>query len=155
MECIRKLPSRLVALRIGDVMDPGEGRGKVVLIVEDEPDNLEIMRAVVEELLGFKALLVTDGAAAIETAVTTRPDVILMDLMMPVLDGFEAIKNLKTNSHTSHIPVVAVTALSRPTDRQRAVAEGASDYVCKPFDLDLLIEVIERHIDTARPGVRD
>ncbi|HEX9989466.1 MAG TPA: response regulator [Chloroflexia bacterium] len=136
-------------------MDPGEGRGKVVLIVEDEPDNLEIMRAVVEELLGFKALLVTDGAAAIETAVTTRPDVILMDLMMPVLDGFEAIKHLKTNSHTSHIPVVAVTALSRPTDRQRAVAEGASDYVCKPFDLDLLIEVIERHIDTARPGVRD
>jgi two-component system cell cycle response regulator DivK len=140
----------LVALRIGDVMDPGEGRGKVVLIVEDEPDNLEIMRAVVEELLGFKALLVTDGAAAVETAVTTRPDVILMDLMMPVLDGFEAIKYLKTNANTSHIPVVAVTALSRPTDRQRAVEEGAVDYVCKPFDLDLLIEVIERHIDTAR-----
>ena len=131
-------------------MDPGEGRGKVVLIVEDEPDNLEIMRAVVEELLGFKALLVTDGAAAVETAIKTRPDVILMDLMMPVLDGFEAIRHLKTNAHTSHIPVVAVTALSRPTDRQRAVAEGAVDYVCKPFDLDLLIEVIERHIDTAR-----
>jgi len=131
-------------------MDPGQGQGKVVLIVEDEPDNLEIMRAVVEDLLGFKALLVTDGEAAVETAINTRPDVILMDLMMPVLDGFEAIRHLKTNAHTSHIPVVAVTALSRPTDRQRAVAEGAVDYVCKPFDLDLLIEVIERHIDTAR-----
>lgn len=131
-------------------MDPGEGRGKVVLIVEDEPDNREIMRAVVEELLGFRALLVTDGAAAIETAIAGRPDVILMDLMMPVVDGFEAIKRLKTNEHTSHIPVVAITALSRPTDHRRAVEEGASDYVCKPFDLDLLIEVIQRHINTAR-----
>src|SRR5438128_23994 len=116
-------------------MEPATGRGTVVLIAEDEPDNREIMRAVVEDLLGFRAVLVSDGVAAIETASTSQPTVILMDLMMPVLDGFEATRRIKSSPTTSHIPVVAVTALSRPADHHRAVQEGADDYISKPFDL--------------------
>ena len=91
-------------------MDPGARDSKVVLVVEDEPDNCEIMRAVVEDLLGYQALLVGDGAAAVEAARTERPNLILMDLMIPVLDGFEAIRLLKSDGGTSRITVVAITA---------------------------------------------
>ena len=121
------------------------GRGTLILIVEDEPDNREIMRAVVEDLLGYKAMLANDGMAAIDAATASQPSLILMDLMMPTLDGFEATRRIKANPLTSHIPVVAVTALGRPTDRQRAVEEGADAYLSKPFDLDTLAAVIERY----------
>jgi two-component system cell cycle response regulator DivK len=126
-------------------MVPGSTRETVVLIVEDEPDNREIMRAVVEELLGYRAILVCDGAEALEAATTGQPNVILMDLMLPSLDGFEATRQIKANTLTCHIPVVAVTALGRPIDRQRAMEEGADAYVSKPFDLDALVSVIERY----------
>jgi two-component system cell cycle response regulator DivK len=121
------------------------GRGTLVLIVEDEPDNREIMRAVVEDLLGYRAMLANDGMAAIDAATANQPSLILMDLMMPALDGFEATRRIKANPLTSHIPVVAVTALGRPTDRQRAVEGGADAYLSKPFDLDTLAAIIERY----------
>jgi CheY-like chemotaxis protein len=123
-----------------------DGRGKLVLIVEDEFDNREIMRAVVEDILGHRAMLVQNGAAAVKAAALHQPSVILMDLMMPVLDGFEAIKRLKSSQETSHIPVVAVTALSRPSDRDRALEQGADDYLNKPFDLDALAQIIEQYL---------
>ena len=126
-------------------MTVDSGRETLVLIVEDEPDNREIMRAVVEDLLGFRAVLVNDGMAAIDAAADNQPDVILMDLMMPTLDGFEATKRIKSNPRTSHIPVVVVTALGRTLDRERAVEQGADAYVSKPFDLDVLVSVIERY----------
>jgi CheY-like chemotaxis protein len=125
---------------------PGQ---KLVLIVEDEPDNREIMRTVVEELLGLRAVLSANGEASIELAESLRPDVILMDLMMPVLDGFEAITRLRSNPATASIPIIAVTALGRPTDRQRALDIGATDYLSKPFDLDTLTETIGRYVGTA------
>jgi len=127
-------------------MDVGGRRNKLVLIVEDEADNREIMRAVVEDLLGYRATLAHDGAAAIEAVAAKHPDMILMDLMMPVLDGFEAIKRLKANPTTAHIPIVAVTALSRPTDRLRAVEQGADGYLGKPFDLDALAHIVEQYL---------
>ncbi|MDQ6692992.1 MAG: response regulator [Chloroflexota bacterium] len=129
-------------------MEQGEGRAegpKVVLIVEDEHDNREIMRAVVEDLLGYKALVAGDGARALQLVDDIRPDVILMDLMMPVLDGFAAIRELKSSYATSAIPIIAVTALGRPSDKAQALQHGANAYLTKPFDLDLLAEMIERY----------
>lgn len=119
---------------------------KLVLIVEDEPDNREIIRTVVEDLMGYEAALVSDGAAAL-TAVTERPpDLILMDLMMPVLNGFAAISAVKAGATTAGIPVIAISALGRPRDQQQALEAGADDYLSKPFDLDLLAEKIARQI---------
>ncbi len=126
-------------------MGPGSEGERLVLVVEDEPDNREIMRAVVEDILGYRALLAADGEEALRLANEHRPSLILMDLMMPVLDGFEAIRKLKEQERTASIPVVAVTALSRPVDRQRAVENGADEYIGKPFDLDLLAEIVERY----------
>ncbi len=128
-------------------MRTDEGRNKCVMVVEDEPDNREIIRSVVEDLLGYRALLVADGSEAVRTAIETRPDLVLMDLMIPVVDGFEAIRQLKSAVETAHIPVIAVTALSRSLERQRAIEEGADDYIGKPFDLDELMGVINRYLN--------
>jgi CheY-like chemotaxis protein len=119
-------------------------RVRKILIVEDEPDNREIMRAVVEDILGHRALLVADGNAALDVIGARSPSMILMDLMMPIVDGFEVIRTLKTDGRTAHIPIIAVSGLSRPADREHAMEMGADDFIMKPFDLEQLIEVIER-----------
>ena len=126
------------------MVPPSEGE-TLVLIVEDEHDNREIMRAVVEDILGYRALLAANGEEALRLATDHTPSLILMDLMMPVLDGFETIRNLKTGQDTAPIPVIAITALSRPVDRQRALEYGADAYLGKPFDLDLLAAMVERY----------
>jgi CheY-like chemotaxis protein len=115
---------------------------KLVLIVEDEPDNREIIRTVVEEIVGYEAALASDGEAALQAIATRTPDLILMDLMMPVLNGFETIRALKAQSATERIPIIAVSALSRPRDQEQAFEAGADDYISKPFDLDLLADKI-------------
>jgi len=107
----------------------------LVLIAEDEPDNREIMRTVAEELLGCRVILASDGEMAVKLAGELQPAVILMDLMMPVLDGFEAIQRLKSDERTAAIPVIAITALGRTTDRQRALdtgAEGLREQTLRP-----------------------
>ena len=124
---------------------------RLLMIVEDEYDNREILRAIVEELLGYNTLLLSDGQAVGELAAAHRPDLILMDLMMPILDGFEAIRRIKRNSATANIPIIAVTALSRPADRQRALEEGAIDYLSKPFDLEALVSLIRKYVETGDP----
>jgi len=126
---------------------------KLVLIAEDEPDNREIMRTVAEEMLGYRVITASDGQAAVDLASALMPSVILMDLMMPVLDGFEAIRRLKADGATSAIPVIAITALGRTTDHQRALDIGAVGYLSKPFDLDVLATTIRRFTEAA--GVLD
>lgn len=126
---------------------------KLVLIVEDEPDNREIIRTVVEDLMGHEAALATDGADALTAIGRRLPDLILMDLMMPVLNGFEAIQALKAQAATADIPVIAISALSRARDQQQALAAGANDYISKPFDLDLLAEKIAGLLGSASGDV--
>lgn len=141
------------------MVPPDEGE-TLVLIVEDELDNREIMRAVVEEMLGYRALLAADGKEALRLANDRKPNVILIDLMMPVLDGFETIQHLKAQEDTASIPVIAISALSRPVDRQHAVESGVDDYLGKPFDLDDLAEMVQRHasaggkVSTTQPGTQ-
>ena len=127
---------------------------KLVLIVEDEPDNREIIRTVVQDIMGYEAALAADGEVALRAIAARRPDLILMDLMMPVLNGFEAIGALKTQPATAGIPVIAISALSRPRDHQQALDAGADDYISKPFDLDLLAVKIAEQLDraSARPA---
>jgi two-component system, OmpR family, phosphate regulon response regulator PhoB len=121
---------------------------KIILIVEDEFDNREIMRMVVEDLLGYTAISVSDGESALQAISERIPDLILMDLMMPVLDGFEVIKRIKSTPETARIPVLVVSALSRPIDRERALATGADDYLGKPFDIEHLTSMIEHYVSS-------
>ncbi len=122
-----------------------------VLIVEDEPDNQEIVRAVVEDMVGCSAMLAADGVEALDRVSEELPSLVLLDLMLPKMDGYEVARRLKGDPRSSHIPIIAITALARPADRTRALEAGCNDYVDKPFDLDAL-EAKVRSVVFLDPG---
>jgi two-component system, OmpR family, alkaline phosphatase synthesis response regulator PhoP len=105
---------------------------KKVLVVDDEQDLLDLM----EIILGAEDYIVAkacNGQEALVQVQQERPDLVLLDVMMPVMDGWEVLKSLKGNDQTMNIPVVMVTAKIGEEDRARGLREGASDYICKPF----------------------
>ena len=122
------------------------GEDGVILIAEDEPDNQVILQTVVESLVGARSCVVGDGLAVLASVERERPRVILLDLMMPVLDGFQVAQRLKSDPATASIPIVAVSALARPDDREAALAAGCDEFVRKPFDLDELERVIRTYL---------
>jgi CheY-like chemotaxis protein len=119
----------------------------LVLIGEDEPDNRIILQTVIETLLGVRAEVASDGLAVLASVERERPSVILLDLMMPGLDGFQVTRQLKGNPATAGIPIVAVSAMARPDDRETALAAGCDDFVRKPFELDDLEGVIRTYLE--------
>jgi len=120
----------------------------LVLIGEDEPDNRLILQTVVETLLGVRAQVAGDGLAVLASVERERPKVILLDLMMPGLDGFQVTRHLKSDPATAGIPIVAVSAMARPEDRETALAAGCDDFVRKPFELDDLEAVIRGYLES-------
>src|SRR5919199_5263524 len=124
----------------------------VILIAEDEPDNQAILQTVVESLVGARTNVVGDGLAVLASVERERPRVILLDLMMPVLDGFQVAQKLKSDPATASIPIVAVSALARPDDREAALAAGCDEFVRKPFDLDELERVIRTYLQPQPPS---
>jgi two-component system, cell cycle response regulator DivK len=123
------------------------GADSLVLIGEDEPDNQVILQTVVESLVGVRAAVAGDGLAVLALVRKERPGMILLDLMMPGLDGFEVTRRLKGDPATANIPIVAVSAMARPDDREAALAAGCDDFVRKPFELDDLEAVIRRYLE--------
>jgi two-component system cell cycle response regulator DivK len=121
----------------------------LVLIGEDEPDNRLILQTVVETLLGVRAEVAGDGLSVLASVERERPRVILLDLMMPGLDGFQVTRHLKANPATASIPIVAVSAMARPDDRETALAAGCDDFVRKPFELDDLEAVIRTYLEVS------
>jgi CheY-like chemotaxis protein len=119
----------------------------LILIGEDEPDNQVILQTVVEALVGVRAEVAGDGLAVLASVERERPRMILLDLMMPGLDGFQVTRQLKGNPTTAGIPIVAVSAMARPDDREAALAAGSDDFVRKPFELDDLEAVIRTHLE--------
>jgi two-component system, cell cycle response regulator DivK len=117
-----------------------------VLIVEDEPDNQEIVRAVVEDIIGCSATLACDGMEAIAKAREAPLSLVLLDLMLPKMDGYEVARLLRQEAATRFVPIIAITALARPSDRARAMESGCDDYVDKPFDLDALERKIRSRV---------
>ncbi len=120
----------------------------LVLIGEDEPDNRLILQTVVETLLGVRAEVAGDGLAVLASVERERPKVILLDLMMPGLDGFQVTRHLKADPATASIPIVAVSAMARPDDRETALAAGCDEFVRKPFELDDLEAVIRGYLES-------
>jgi CheY-like chemotaxis protein len=113
-----------------------------ILIVDDEPDIGQIFRYALEQR-GHTVLLADDGARGLATALRRRPDAIVLDLMMPVMDGITALERLKAEGKTHDVPVVVLTATSIEAVRQRCLALGAAAYITKPFDPHAVIEEIE------------
>ena len=114
-----------------------------ILIVDDSPSQLLGIQRIVEKL-GHQIRTATDGAAGVETAKAELPDLVLMDVVMPNLNGFQATRTLARDEATRHIPVILVTTKDQDTDRMWGMRQGAKAYITKPFSEDELSEVLER-----------
>jgi len=113
-----------------------------ILYVEDNEDNVYMLRRRLERK-GIEVIVAKDGAEGIETAEREHPDLILMDLSLPVIDGWEAARRLKEVAATRAIPIIALSAHAMAGDRERALAAGCDDYDTKPVDLKSLLAKIE------------
>ncbi|WP_314403620.1 twitching motility response regulator PilH [Stenotrophomonas rhizophila] len=121
-----------------------------ILIVDDSPSQLLGIQRIVEKL-GHEILTATDGAAGVEAARAQLPDLVLMDVVMPNLNGFQATRTLARDASTRHIPVILVTTKDQDTDRMWGMRQGAKAYITKPFSEDELSEVLERVFSNQEP----
>ena len=112
-----------------------------ILIVDDSPSQLMGMKRIVEKL-GHEAVTAEDGAAGVEAAKASLPDLILMDVVMPNLNGFQATRAISKEATTAQIPVVLVTTKDQETDKVWGMRQGAKAYITKPFTESQLVEVI-------------
>ncbi|WP_248313375.1 response regulator [Bosea sp. F3-2] len=102
------------------------------MIVEDTADNRQIMRDLLSAA-GYDLVEAVDGAAGVQLATTEHPDLILMDIQLPVIDGYEATRRIKADAALAHIPIIAVTSYALSGDEAKARAAGCDGYVAKPF----------------------
>lgn len=125
-----------------------------VLLVEDNEMNRDMLSRRLERR-GFQVAIAVDGAEGVAKAISDAPDLILMDMSLPVLDGWEATRKLKSLPETYLIPVIALTAHAMTGDEQKARAAGCDDFDTKPVDLTRLLEKIKHHLTQrkiAMPG---
>ena len=120
-----------------------------ILLVEDNEMNRDMLSRRLSHR-GYTVVTAVDGQAALDLAASSEPQLVLMDLSLPVIDGWEATRRLKANTHTRNIPVIALTAHAMAEDRERALAAGCDDFDTKPVDLGRLIGKMEALL--ARPG---
>lgn len=118
---------------------------KVILIVEDDSKNLKLLRDLLK-VTGYTTLEATDGRQGVEIAKHKKPDLILMDIQMPVLDGLEATRILKSDSETKDIPIVALTAYAMKGDEQRMSEAGCNGYMAKPIDTREFIKMVAEYL---------
>jgi len=119
-----------------------------ILLVEDNELNRDMLSRRLARK-GYEVLLAEDGAKGVAAAAAERPDLVLMDMSLPVLDGWEATRRLKADPGTRAIPVIALTAHAMSTDREKAKEAGCDDYDTKPVELERLLEKIERLLRAA------
>jgi two-component system cell cycle response regulator DivK len=114
-----------------------------ILLVDDQPDNLEIYRAMLEHC-GYAVHLASNGAEGVRMAMEHLPDLIVMDISMPAMDGFEATLILKSNPRTRRICIVGLTAHAMKSDRERVLSSGFGAYLAKPLEPRLLVREVEK-----------
>src|SRR5262249_12270986 len=166
----RRQRSRAIQLRrairagVGDVPGRGAGRGQPppgagqahgqqrdgssvvtkVLYIEDNDDNVYMLKMRLELLDDFEALTAEDGEKGCAMALSERPDIILMDLEMPVVDGWEATRRLKENPQTRDIPIIALSAHALAGSREKALAAGCDEFDTKPIEFERLVATLRR-----------
>lgn len=119
---------------------------KHILLVDDVERNIYALKNYLESN-GYKVSTTSNGEEAMRFLEHTRPDLILLDMMMPVVDGYETLKTLHTNANFNTIPVIAVTARAMKGDREKCLEAGAWDYISKPIDLELLKQILNRWLN--------
>jgi len=117
----------------------------VILIVDDVPENVQILGYLLAK--EYRTFFALNGNEALEQAEKLRPDLILLDVMMPVMDGYEVCRTLKKDENLRAVPVIFITALNRPEDESAGLELGAADYITKPFNPYLVQLRIRNHLD--------
>jgi CheY-like chemotaxis protein len=113
-----------------------------ILLVEDNEMNRDMLSRRLSRK-GYQVLIAVDGSQGVAMAISEKPDIILMDMSLPIIDGWEATRQLKANPHTKAIPVIALTAHAMSGDREKALEAGCDEYETKPIELPRLLEKIE------------
>ena len=114
-----------------------------ILYIEDHPAQRDIMAQMLE-LSGYQVAVASDGIEGLEQAHAWNPDLVLMDLRMPRMDGFEAIRELRKDPNTAEIPIIAISAWASAKHKERALEAGADEHFTKPVDLSRLLDTISR-----------
>jgi serine phosphatase RsbU (regulator of sigma subunit) len=131
------------------VPDPQSNSQATILLVDDTPDNLRLLSQILSER-HYRVRAVTTGQRALETARLDPPDLILLDIRMPGLDGFQVCVSLKIDSKTRDIPVIFISALDDVADKVKAFEVGGVDYITKPFQYEEVVARVETHLDLRR-----
>jgi len=118
---------------------------KRILVVEDQEDNRRILRDLLGSA-GFEMIEAEDGEAAVAAAAAHRPDLILMDIQLPIMDGYEATRRIKADPTLRNIPIIVVTSYALSGDEDKARAAGCDDYVSKPYSPRQLLAKIKQHL---------
>ena len=119
---------------------------RTILVVEDQEDNRQILRDLLGSA-GFRMVEANDGVQALTVARSQRPDLILMDIQLPLVDGYEATRSIKRDPELKHIPVIAVTSYALSGDEQRAREAGCDAYVAKPYSTRHLLAKIGQFLE--------
>jgi len=117
---------------------------KLILIVEDEPQNLKLFCTVLQAA-GYETIEAAEGKQGIELARVRKPDLILMDILMPGMDGLEATRILKADAATKDIPISALTAYAMPGDREKLLQAGCDGYIDKPIDIHEFVKTVAQY----------
>ena len=125
---------------------------KILLVEDNEPNRFMLSRRLARR--GHQVVLAAGGRQGLEMARIEKPDLVLMDLSLPDIDGWEATRRLKADPETSHLPVIALTAHVMPWDRRRALEAGCDEYEIKPVDIHRLLEKMEALLGRNRNGTR-
>ncbi|MEO5330392.1 MAG: response regulator [Magnetococcus sp. YQC-5] len=121
---------------------------KKILVVDDEPNNLQILRQILKDY--YQLIFAPNGERALEAAVKHLPDLVLLDIMMPGMNGYQVCEILRTNSATQHIPVLFVTAMSEVDDQARGFDVGGVDYIQKPVSGPIVLRRVQTHLSLVR-----
>ena len=129
-------------------MTRGATMSKTILVVEDQEDNRQILRDLLASA-GFRMIEAWDGKQALTVARSQQPDLILMDIQLPILDGYEATRSIKRDPELKHIPIIAVTSYALSGDETRAREAGCDAYVAKPYSTRHLLAKIGQLLEQA------
>ena len=118
---------------------------KCILVVEDQPDNRRILRDLLGNA-GYELIEAETGEEALTAVETQRPDLILMDIQLPIMDGYEATRRIRSNPELKSIPIIAVTSYALAGDEAKALAVGCTAYITKPFSPRALLVKVQEHL---------
>jgi two-component system, cell cycle response regulator DivK len=122
-----------------------------ILIIEDNEQNLYLIRYILEGC-GYEVFAAWDGKQGIELAASLLPDLILLDIQLPVMDGYAVARHLRHNPDLANTPIIAVTSYAMPGDREKAMESGCSGYIEKPIDPDTFDQQVEKYLSLRHPG---